>query len=180
MSTPWTEVLDAACAWASGETTASQVVENITTGAYTSDYKDYNFDYSHCDTTSTGSIHFELYDFLSDDNCDCKDMAAVVQVYSNALGVSSVYMKRISGPFYYQSIDPIGTTNPDGWISSDEWNYHQVGWYSSSVYDACLRLDQSSPRVPRGEDINDEYKDDLYSNGTWNVNSGTASIGTLD
>ena len=179
MSTPWTEVLDYACDWASGENMSSMIVDKITLNSYYTGFKNYNSQISHCDTASTGQVSLNLTNLLSGTNADCKDMAAVVQVFSNAIGVSGVYMKRISGSFNTQSIDPIGTTNPDGWFNL-QWNYHQVGWYSSSVYDSCLRLDQDSPRVPRGEDIDDEYKDDLYSSGTWNVNTGTAYISTLN
>ena len=63
---------------------------------------------------------------------------------------------------HWKAIDPVG--NP-GWGTTG-WNFHQVAHYSN-VYDACLRLDQSAPRIPRNEAINGTYKSDLYDSGVW-------------
>jgi hypothetical protein len=71
--------------------------------------------------------------------------------------------------FQTQEIDPIGT--PYGWTvdwDNVTWNFHQFGEYSN-VFDPCLRLKQSSPRVPQNEDVNNPYKTDLYDSGDWNL-----------
>jgi len=86
----------------------------------------------------------------------------VVHVFTRAIGGSQTDVRRIDGPFGAQSIDPVGSP---GW-GATSWNFHQVGNYSN-VYDACLRFDPSDPRIPRNEDVDGTYKDDLYDSGTW-------------
>jgi hypothetical protein len=163
MTEPWTEVLDYACEWASGASTNAGVVSNITTGAYNSGIKDYNYNYYHCIGTT-----FYLTEFLSATYCDCRDMSAVVQVFSNALGVNQVYVKTINivggtDCFYLKSIDPIGDPDWTGETKYNYWYFHQVGWYNSLVYDACLRLNYLTPRISTGESITGSYRNDLWN-----------------
>jgi len=164
MGTPWTSVLDYACVWASGETTETNVLTNITEGAF------YNFDvdYDGGQTHAPGNT-FYLTNLLSDTIADCRDMSAIVQIFTNALGCSTVQVRRILGSFNTRIIDPIGAP---GWIATS-WLYHQVAW-KSNVWDACLRLDSSGPRIPVNESIDGTYKRNLYFSGDWDPASPTS------
>lgn len=166
----WDTVLDYACVWASGETTASNVVEEITEGAYNSGFKNY-----YGGTTHLNGTQFALDAMLGGTQVDCRDMAAVVQTFSNALGVPNVHIKYIDDVkdndddgFYYKLLDPIGSTSPCGGDEDGWWCFHCVGWYNSTVYDACVKL-YNTTRVPVGEALNTTYKEDIYNN---NPNSG--------
>ena len=89
-------------------------------------------------------------------------MSAVVHVFTRAVGGTQTNVRIIDGPFDTETIDPVGSP---GWQTTS-WNFHQIANYSN-VFDACLRLDQADPRIPRDEDINGTYKTDLYDSGTW-------------
>jgi len=165
MTEPWTAVLDYACSWASGATSSSGVVSGVTTGAYNGNFKNYRYSPSHCAPPT-----LYLSNLLNDTEADCGDMAGVVQVFSNAIGLAqySVQYKKIdsnNNTFTTKQIDPIGS---DMSWQSVTWGWHVIGWYNSSVYDACIRLNESSPRVPIGDDLEGSYKNDLYQSGTWN------------
>jgi len=155
MSEPWTEVLEKACRWADGASSVSEIITGITSGAYNGNFKNYSAGVTRCSPPN-----MYLTNLFNDTWADCRDMSAVIQIFSNALGVSYYYVgyQRINGPFRRKSIDPIGSP---AW-QTITWAFHQVGWYNNSVYDAALRLDESSARIPMGEGINGSYKDDLY------------------
>lgn len=146
MAEPWTDVLTYSCNWASGRTTESAVVSKITEKAYIvlGNTHEYFGGDSHTPTTT-----FDLTDFFDEDWADCRDMSAVVQVFTNAVGGSSIQVRKINGQFVYNPILPIGHST---WVTG-AWNFHQVG-YLSNVYDACLKLNQSDPRIPINESIN--------------------------
>ena len=38
---------------------------------------------------------------------------------------------------------------------------------ATNVFDACVQLNESNPRVPQNENIDDPYKRDLYVRGDW-------------
>lgn len=157
MTEPWTEVLDYACVWANDKASESAAVTPITTNAYNNLGKNYDGTGTH-----TSGKTFNLTSFLSANWADCQDMSATVNVFTRAIGGTTTNVRKIDGPFNYKSIDPVGSP---GW-DTDAWNFHQVGNYSG-VYDACLRLNQSNPRIPTGENVNGSYKTDLYDSGTW-------------
>ena len=181
LAEPWTDVLDYACNWASGETTAQGVVYEITEDAYNNNFKNYNGLVS---KTTGGTCY--LGSLLQATEADCRDMSAVVQLFSNALGVergqSGIQVRLIdtvgsSTGFYYKSLDPIGTPSWVGGTSSSWWNFHQVGYYNNSdVYDATTRLNQSTPRIPLGESINGNYKTDLYNNNVGTYEEGWTHV----
>jgi hypothetical protein len=158
MSIPWTDVLDYACVWAAGQTSEDQAVTLITTKAYTNFGKNYDGGGTHAPGTT-----FHLTSLLASSWADCRDMSATVHVFTRAIGGTQTDVRMINDPnpyvenFKYKSIDPVG--NPS-W-QTRWWNFHQVANYSG-VYDACLRLNQSNPRIPTGEDINGGYKTDLF------------------
>lgn len=161
MAEPWSSVLDYACVWASEYTTEADVVWIITQEAYSNLGKIY---YSG-DTHAPRPV-FHLRSFLSSSWADCQDMSAVVQVFTNALGGSNIKVRSInyySGQLDYKPILPIGNST---WAGGT-WNFHQFG-YLNNVYDACLMLKQSEPRIPLDESIDGSYKTDLLQAGPWN------------
>jgi hypothetical protein len=104
---------------------------------------------------------------LADSEIDCKDMSAVVELFTRILGGSSAQVLRINGPFVYNPALPVGGSHPDDWISG-AWSHHQVGWYDGKVYDACVRLNMSDSYLPVGDDLNGSYKSNLiYSAAGW-------------
>lgn len=161
MAKPWLSVLDYACVWANGHTTEADVVWIITQEAYNSLGKVY-----YPGNTHAPRPVFHLKSFLSSSWADCQDMSAVVQVFTNALGGSNIKVRSInyfSGQLVYKAILAIGNSV---W-SGGTWNFHQFG-YLNNVYDACLMLKQSEPRIPLDESIDGSYKTDLFQSGTWN------------
>ncbi len=163
MAEPWSSVLDYACVWASGQSTEYSVIRYITEGAYNNSGKEYWGGGSHAVVPN-----FNLTSFFSDGWADCRDMSAVVQVFSNAIGAQNIQVRRINGQFTYKPILPVGKSS---WVVGI-WNFHQIGYFSN-VFDACLELDQSSPRIPINEPINGSYKDDLFNYGVWSPISAT-------
>lgn len=163
---PWTDVLDLTCIWASGKTTESQVVAEITQDAYA--YFDQVKYYNGGGTHAAGTV-FNLTLFLSQGWGDCRDMSAVVQVFTWMMGGSTTRVRQINSTspysenFSYKAIDPFGSVQ--SWHTGT-WNFHQIGWYNN-VYDACMRIKQSDPRIAVNEDVNGTYKTDLFSSGSW-------------
>lgn len=90
MGSPWTDVLDYACVWASGQSTEFNVVWDITEGAYNNIGKEYDGGDTHAPLPN-----FDLTSFLDEDWADCRDMSAVVQVFTNALGGSDIRVRSI-------------------------------------------------------------------------------------
>jgi hypothetical protein len=82
---------------------------------------------------------------LEYDKANCEDMSAVVQVFSNAMGVDHMGILRIEGDgqsiTYSSSIRLIGGVNP----STREWGVHQVALYKDKVFDACIMLGSTVP-----------------------------------
>ena len=172
MPEPWTEVLDYACVWAANKSSESSAVRAITQKAYTSFNRKYNGNKDH---TNVSTKTFYLTIFLADPthDADCSDMAATVNVFTRAIGVSFSKVRKIYPPFVYKRIKPVG----EGvWrlAGSGSFNYHYISWFNGKVYDSCLKLcnNQTPPgneRVPQGENINDPYEVDLRYSGTWVV-----------
>jgi hypothetical protein len=179
MTVPWTDVLDYACVWANGTTTGAGVVSGITSGAYNNSFKTYTEEGQYCLEAT-----FTLTGFLAQQYTDCREISAVVQVFSNALGISSynspsIGVERIDSAeaiyqlfdgIYCKSICLIGNTNWTAGEENDWWNFHQLTIYNGNVYDACLKLNQSSPRIPMGENIQGNYKTDLWHESTNYIN----------
>ncbi len=159
----WVTVLDFACLWAETATNNSAVVSRITTGAYSGFGKTYDGSQSH-----TYGTHCFLSNMLSDSVVDCRDMSAVVHLFSNILGVSGVQVKPVGGPFWYKRILPINSTT---WVDG-AWNFHQFGWYDGAVYDACVKLRESAPYIPVHDELNGSYKTNLYDEAKTSQYSG--------
>lgn len=161
MTEPWTEVLDLACNWAYGETDENGALSDLTYWSYIEFGKDhvYNGNNTHCSYPT-----FYLTNFFNDNWADCKDMSAVVHIFTRAIGGTSTNVRKIWGEFIYKPILPIGKTAWD--TTGGVWNHHQVA-YKSNVYDACIKLDRQNPRIPIDEIIDTEYKPDLFDGGYW-------------
>jgi len=137
----------------------------VTQKAYTDFWKDYKGDDSH---TYGATCH--LTSLLSDTWADCRDMSAVVQLYTRVLGGANAKVRKVEGPFDTNPILPISAGGSGTW-ATEYWEFHQFG-SKSNVYDACLMLDYSSPRVPVDEDLSTTYKNDLLAPGeTWTPGS---------
>jgi len=154
----WTEVLDKSCTWAADAVDETSVVAKITPGAYSGFGKAYDGTQTH-----TISNFCSLTEMLSDTVVDCRDMSAVVELYTRIVGGSTVQVRRVDGPFYTEIILPIGNT---AW-SSGRWNFHQFGWYDGTVNDACVKLNESAPYCPVHDDLNGNYESDLFDSGIW-------------
>jgi hypothetical protein len=154
----WTVILDYSCDWAATGTDETNVVAKITPGAYAGFGKTYDGGQSH-----TYGTHCDLSDMLSDSVVDCRDMSAVVQLFTRILGGSTVQVRRVDGPFYYKRILAIGAST---WADGG-WNFHQFGWHADAVNDACVELKESAPYVPVRDDLNGNYKTNLFDSGTW-------------
>ncbi len=163
MTEPWTVVLNYACDWAANQSTESGVATKITENAYTvfGNSHTYNGYY-----TKAVPPTFYLTDFLNVNRADCQDMSAIVQVFTKAVGGTNITALRIEGAFAYKSILPVGASQ---W-QTGTWNFHQVGWLLSKVYDACLKL-ANPVRIPVDENINNEYKPDLFDSGDWEADT---------
>jgi len=155
---PWSSVLDQACDWAAGATNADDVVAALTPHAYAGFGKVYDGSQSHSFGTTC-----HLSAMLADSVADCQDMSAVLQLFSAALGVSGVQVRRVGGPFMFQPLQPIGQTV---WTSGS-WRFHQFGWYEGTVNDACTTLREAAPYVPVHDDLDGNYRNNLFSSGTW-------------
>ena len=157
----WSYVINKACIWMPEDGySASQTLaakKRLAQMAYWYIYKDYSGGGSHF-VFSTASFNMHDFLFLSSWG-NCQDMSSWWVKLCNSVGLNG-QVRRINGPFNTNTISAI--SNGSWSWSSTTWDFHQIGWYSN-VYDPCLRLDQSSPRVAQDEDIDDPYKTDLYS-----------------
>ena len=127
----WTTILDYSCAWAATATDETNTVVQITTGANSGFGKVYNGSQTH---TPGNMCHLSA--MVSGAVVDCRDMAAVVELFTRLLGGATVQVRRVDGPFAYKRILPIGSST---W-GDNGWNFHQFGWHAGSVNDACVHL----------------------------------------
>jgi hypothetical protein len=166
--TPWTDVLDYACAWADGQSTASGTMQKVVEGLYNRPEFKYHINGGASrytgSTTKNFNLTLMLSDFGSSDiNVNCYDMGKSVNLYSNALGCNSDYV--YTNPFgYLNCIKPIGrswTNNPFYVFLSSPYNVPIVGedlsdpnrtsfgnhafcMLGNIIYDACLTVDVDS------------------------------------
>jgi len=152
--------------WASGKSSSSQALNALTTTLYTNSELYYNGYQSHYKIYYNKCV-FKLTDFLSDwYEADCQDCGMFLSTLSSSIGASLQQTRRIQGGFYTKSILPIGWSDYD-WTTAS-WSFHHIAWLNN-VYDACLKLKQSDPRIPINENIDDPYKIDLYNSGNWSL-----------
>lgn len=163
MANPWINVLDYVCVWAAGKTDKYDILRDITTGIYNDLGIVYSVSSPH---TGFNGGYFNLSSLLYMKIGDCSDMAALVQVFSNALGIQDIKVKKINGYFAYKLIKPIGKD-----VESDGWDWHQVACLCEDgvdyVYDACIMHDQFNFHIPIHEGLNSDYKSHTYQSGVW-------------
>lgn len=142
-SNVWTRVLDKSCSWGNGCVTGSAVLSNIVTHSYSMGVV---YDgYPHYTYPSYTQFHLQaLLDALAAPgtvNMDCRDFANWTHSLSGSVGESAQYrvVTRTASPYYftYNYILPSGHSN---W-ETDNWSFHQVGWWNSRVCDAAAKLD---------------------------------------
>ncbi|GEM_PF-1419450 len=161
---PWADVLDYACDWAAGCDDANSIVHSITQKPYSDREFDRRYDPSDTHTI----LACNLTQLLADSWADCRDMAAVVQLFTRAIGVNAVRIRRVEG-----GVDGF-TTKPILPIGESQWRtavffMHDFAYYNDSlVYDACLTLNQNAPYIPAGKTLAD-YKTDLYECNGWSL-----------
>jgi hypothetical protein len=149
MQEPWSEVLEYATDWASGETSAAGVSGKIVNGIYNSGVE-YSGAQHH---THPGKKTFHLNQLFTElrttglqVKMDCRDCANFFHCLTNALGFNYQYMvikDNTSSGFFYKSMWPMGHTS----CNAAYWNYHQVGWCGSMVADGSTKLDCPPPLV---------------------------------
>ena len=166
MAEPWTDVLDYACDWASGQSTDAGVLSSLTSGLYNSglDYDGFQSHYKlNPPWPNTTKTIFDLTDFLDDWNkADCQDCGMFLSIISSSLGASLTQSRRISGSFYTNLIDPLGSTY--SWVQVS-WVFHHVGWFNN-VYDPSIRLDYDNTEyIPINKNIYNPYEIDLRYSG---------------
>ena len=154
----WTTILDYSCDWAATATDEANTVAKITTGANSGFGKIYDGSQTH---TPGNMSHLSA--MVAGSVVDCRDMSGVVELFTRILGGATVQFRRVDGPFYYKRILPIGSST---W-GDGGWNFHQFGWHADSVNDACVHLKESEPYVPVHDDLNGNYKTNLFDSGTW-------------
>jgi hypothetical protein len=162
----WTNVLDYSCDWAATATDENSAVEKITTGAYSEFGKTKTYKGSQSRTPSNFCY---LTKMLATNAVDCRDMSAVVQLFTRILGGATVQVRRVNdwqidGLFKCKPILPIGLPT---WDTNAVWRFHQFGWHANSVNDACIKLKKSAPYVPIHDDLNGSYSNNLFESGTW-------------
>ncbi|RLD57034.1 MAG: hypothetical protein DRJ01_14435 [Bacteroidetes bacterium] len=156
---PWTNVLEYACTWAKNATDESSAISLITSNAYTDFGREYKGGDSHTDYFYT---YCRLTELLSHNWVDCRDMSAVVQLFTQILGGTSVKVLRI----YYINCKPIWPIGKPE-TPNINWYYHQFGWYDNKVYDACIKIKGSVQYIPIGDDRDGNYKSNLRLSGNW-------------
>ena len=172
---PLDDVLEYACEWAWGYNNEASIVGKIAEGVYNDANNVYDPDPRYFEAGA-----FEILKFMTGESpfwCNCEDVSAAVQLFSNAVGIDiTSRMIDGEGDMDTKAIKAIGKTTWNGY----NFGYHYVNVLSTDTtraYDACLKLydtDTLNPppytgeRVPKNELINSTYKDDFYLSGTYN------------
>jgi hypothetical protein len=178
---PWVAVLDSACVWAKNCSTTVSAATCIADSLYwskdtSSTRRELYYFYEEGEETphfyswlddgaSVDTFNLQSYitDSINNDEnyVDCLDMANLMQIYCSSVGCSIdrwTIIKSSSGNFLTNYINPIGWTSWDDFV----WTCHFVTEITN-VFDACLRLNQSSPILPKNYDWVD-YFDDFTEN----------------
>jgi hypothetical protein len=162
---PWTEVLDLACTWAQGATTAEAAAAAVTRRVY----GNLGLKYDRKSGASAYTVAqapigwvFQCGEFLSflagkvgkGATVNCTDCATIVTTFANAVGCN-LFASQMSGPagrrdsFMLNKMVAIGYSvwnYPFDPPNGPEFSYHEVAWtgtasYGDPLYDACLQVD---------------------------------------
>ncbi len=166
IGTPWIEVLDYSCVWASGQTSNTGVMQKIVEGLYNNTGFLYDINSGAPRYTSYSTQSFNLSSMLSDIGgsqiiVNCYDMGKAVSIFANILGCNSNY--AFTNPFgYLNCIKAIGrgwSNNPfyasmgtvpimgeddDYYDGRSGFGNHAFCMFGGSIYDACLKVDTDS------------------------------------
>lgn len=163
MSEPWTDVLDYACVWASGATSAPIVISSLTADLYES-----GIEYTAVNEYTNQYNELDLTDLLTDIQnlsamaMNCADFSNFLHVLSNALGLNSEYaiidneINRLLYGFDIKHVLPADWINP----RTNGFSFHQVVWYDNAVADASLKVDKD------------------YDNQVWDLALGDITLST--
>jgi hypothetical protein len=163
LNTPWSEVLDYSCVWASGQTSNTGVMQKIVEGLYNNTGFLYDINSGTPRYTSYSTQSFNLTSMLSEIGgsqiiVNCYDMGKAVKIFANILGCNSNYaytnpfgylncIKAIgrgwaNNPFYASmGTDPIMGEDDDYYDGRSGFGNHAFCMFGSSIYDACLKVD---------------------------------------
>jgi hypothetical protein len=160
---PWTDALEFACVWASGQTNeigaATAVTQKVNAAI------GLTYDTAQGASSYTQSAGYESMFLCSDflaylnsgtgkgNKVNCTDCATIVTTFANLVGCNlseSTMLPAGGGGFTCNEIIAIGGTNwaypfPPG----NGFSYHEVAWtgalsYINNIFDACLKVDSSS------------------------------------
>ncbi|MFL6111947.1 MAG: LamG domain-containing protein [Catenulispora sp.] len=157
----WTDLLDHACAWAEGSTTAAAAAAAVTRKV--NEGIGLSYDTAVGASKYTTELGYEgvflcsqFLDYLATGHgqghtVNCTDCASIVTTFTNALGgdlLASRMMSDGSG-FDCNKIQAIGFTKweyPFEHGGGGGFSYHEVAWtnqgsYLDALYDACLKVD---------------------------------------
>jgi hypothetical protein len=158
---PWTDVLDYACAWASGANSVDKAAGLITRAIYQLGPSVLTYD-----CPGGGSTHYSFPDF----DCtafleriggglglgyyvNCTDCATITSTFANAVGCD-LWQSRMGSGFALNELLGIGSTTWQTCCGWPSFNYHEVAWEGActaadDVYDACLQVDgDADPTAP--------------------------------
>jgi hypothetical protein len=198
---PWYDVLENACGWARNATDATATVTKIALNVYQKFPGEWEFIkrvYDGGPSHTPGNfcrLSMILYNQVGGKvDVDCRDVSAIVQLYSQVLGVKGIQVQRINisrsqdfdcnnneppyepnlcDEFCYKKILAIGNINIDANWKTGCWDFHQVTLYNGKIYDACMMVKDNYgvTRIPIAEDLNitGTYHRDLLESGDWNV-----------
>jgi len=156
---PWTEVLDQACLWALGATTAVAAGGGVTRGVNNLGPNVITYDCPGGGSSQYSWGGFDCTAFLdrlkggvgNGYYVNCSDCATFVSTFANAVGCDLWQSRMGAGFFHLNPMLGIGSAvwqpcchGIDGW--SDGFGYHEVAWTGACdsaefVYDACLQVD---------------------------------------
>ena len=160
---PWTEVLDYACNWGMGTTTAIDTACEVTRNVYQLGPGTVTYDCPGGGNTHYASPTFNCTAFLdrlrggvgNGYYVNCSDCATFVSTFANVLGCD-LWQSRMSGSWGF-GLNPMLGIGSTTWQPACGWssfNYHEVAWtgacgVNDRVYDACLQVDgDADPTAP--------------------------------
>lgn len=165
MTNPWTDVIERACTWCNGLSSASSISDQLVYSLYDAGWV-YDPTKTHTVVASWSSQTLKLSEMLSSTWADCKDFGNFYTCLARSLGVDGqAYF--VEGPF---STKPVLGSNKSAW-ETFVFNHHQFGWQSSLVHDASIKVDHSAPKYPVNMDRDTTYKGYLVATSpppTWN------------
>ena len=150
-------VLESACRWANGLSSAPQIVAALTQATYdyfnaTSQYNQQNppwapYQMPNSWTTPGAAVYFFPYNTGLADNANCMGAADYVNMMATALGVNTnvIQMKLSSGAnFSTTSCKPFGSTYG---YAARSFILHQVVYYNSHVFDPTAKFANNGSQV---------------------------------